>query len=63
MEELLPSTKTISLTPSQVIEFLVTVNELCEENYPADSVEVALVFNPEKAKVHVHVAALFDLFI
>ena len=35
----------------QVFEFLITVNELCEQNYPADSVEVALVFNSEKAKV------------
>lgn len=34
-----------------MFEFLITVNELCEQNYPADSVEVALVFNSEKAKV------------
>jgi len=35
----------------EVIEFLVTVDELCEnKNYTADSVEVALVFNSEKAK-------------
>ena len=38
-------------TVLQVFEFLITVNELCEQNYPADSVEVALVFNSEKAKV------------
>lgn len=35
----------------QVFEYLITVNELCEQNYPADSVEVALLFNSEKAKV------------
>lgn len=34
----------------EVFEFLITVNDLCEKNYPADSVEVALVFNSEKAK-------------
>jgi len=35
----------------QVFEYLIAVNELCEENYPADSVEVALSFNSGKAKV------------
>lgn len=35
----------------EVIEFLVNVDDLCEnKTYSADSVEVALVFNPEKAK-------------
>lgn len=35
----------------EVIEFLVNVEELCQNaSYSPDSVEVALVFNPEKAK-------------
>lgn len=40
----------------QVMEFLLATQELCEMNYPADTVEVALVYtNTEKAKVWVPV--------
>lgn len=36
------------------MEFLLATQELCEMNYPADTVEVALVYtNTEKAKVWV----------
>ena len=36
------------------MEFLLATQELCEMSYPADTVEVALVYtNTEKAKVWV----------